>query len=67
MRELTEALGYKTYVHTIDHPEKYPKEKVANSHGQQAMLSLTPEAKEYLDKRLTELGKQYGWKTYKSE
>ena len=67
LRDLTDALGYKTYVHTIDYPEKYSKETVANSHGQQAMLSLTPEAKEYLDKRLEELEEKYGVNTYKSE
>jgi len=67
LRELTDTLGYKTYMHTRDFPEKYPKEKVANSHGQQAMLELSPEAKEYLDERLDALGKQYGWKYYKSE
>ncbi len=67
LRELTDALGYKTYMHTRDVPDKYPKEKVSNSHGQQAMLELSPESKEYLDKRLNALGKQYGWNYYKSE
>ncbi len=67
LRELIDHLGYKTYMHTREKPEKYPPEKVAISHGQQAMLALTPEAKEYLDKRLDELGKQYGWKKYQSE
>lgn len=67
LRELTDTLGYKTYMHTLDFPDKYPKEKVANSHGQQAMLELSPESKEYLDERLDSLGKQYGWKYYKSE
>ncbi len=67
LREMIDALGYKTYLHTRDNPEKYPKEKVAKAHGQQAMLALTPEAKDYLDKRLEELGKQYGWVNYKSE
>ena len=67
LRELTDALGYKTYMHTRDNPDKYPKEKVAKAHGQQAMLALSPEAKEYLDERLDELGKKYGWKKYESE
>ncbi len=67
LREMVEALGYKTYMHTRDNPEKYTKERVAKAHGQQAMLALSPEAKEYLDERLEELGKQYGWKEYKSE
>lgn len=31
------------------------------------MLALTPEDKEFLDERLGELGKQFGWKSYKSE
>ena len=64
---MIDALGYKTYLHTRDNPEKYPKEKVAKAHGQQAMLALTPEVKDYLDKRLEELGKQYSWDNYKSE
>ena len=67
LKELTEALGYKTYTHTQKFPDKYPKEKVAKAHGQQAMLTLTLEAKEYLDKKLDALGEQYGWTIYKSE
>lgn len=67
LRELTDVLGYKTYMHTRNNPDKYPKERVAKAHGQQAMLALSPEAKEYLDVRLDELGKMYGWKKYKSE
>ncbi len=67
LRELTDALGYKTYMHTRENPDKYPKERVAKAHGQQAMLALSPEAKEYLDERLDELGKKYGWKKYESE
>ena len=56
-----------TYMHTRDNPEKYPKEKVAKAHGQQAMLMLSPEAKNYLDERLKELGEKYGWEEYVSE
>lgn len=67
LRELTDVLGYKTYMHTRNNPDKYPKERVAKAHGQQAMLALSPEAKEYLDERLDELGKKYGWKKYESE
>lgn len=67
LREVAENLGYKTYMHTRDNPDKYPKERVAKAHGQQAMLALSPEAKEYLDERLDSLGKLYGWKVYKSE
>lgn len=67
LRELTDHLGYKTYMHTRDYPDKYPKEKVSTSHGQQAMLSLTLEAKDFLDEKLDELGKQYGWRVYQSE
>lgn len=67
LRELTETLGYKTYMHTREHPEKYPREKVAKAHGQQAMLMLSPEAKEYLDRKLDELGERYGWISYKSD
>lgn len=67
LRELIDALGYKTYMHTRNNQDKYPKERVAKAHGQQAMLALSPEAKEYLDARLEELGKQYGWITYKTE
>ena len=67
LKELTEVLGYKTYTHTQKFPDKYPKEKVAKAHGQQAMLTLTLEAKEYLDKKLDALGEQYGWTIYKSE
>ncbi len=67
LRELTDVLGYKTYMHTRNNPDKYPKERVAKAHGQQAMLALSPEAKEYLDVRLDELGKMYGWKKYESE
>lgn len=67
LREVTESLGYKTYMHTRDNPEKYPKERVSKAHGQQAMLALSPEAKDYIDERLDALGKQYGWKVYKSE
>lgn len=67
LRELTDVLGYKTYMHTRNNPDKYPKERVAKAHGQQDMLALSPEAKEYLDERLDELGKKYGWKKYESE
>lgn len=67
LRELTDALGYKTYMHTRDNPDKYPKERVAKAHGQQAMLALSPEAKEYLDERLEALGNRYGWIEYESE
>lgn len=67
LRELTNTLGYKTYVHTIKKPDEYPIDRVAKAHSQQAMLALTADAKEYLDKRLEDLGKQYGWTTYKSE
>lgn len=67
LREVTDALGYRTYKHTIDAPDKYTNERVAKAHGQKAMLSLTLEAKRYIDKRLEELGIQYGWKIYKSE
>ena len=55
------------YMHTIDYPDKYTNERVAKAHGQKAILSLTFEAKRYIDKRLEELGIQYGWKIYKSE
>lgn len=67
LRELVEALGYKTYMHTRNNPDKYPIERVAKSHGQRAMLGLSPEAKSYLDEKLEVLGNQYGWKKYKSE
>ena len=67
LREMVDALGYKTYEHTRKDPDKYPVEKVAKAHGQQAMLALTMEAKEYLDQRLEALGKEYGWINYKSE
>lgn len=67
LKELIDTLGYKTYMHTRNNQDKYPKERVAKAHGQQAMLALSPEAKEYLDARLEELGKQYGWITYKTE
>lgn len=67
LRELTDTLGYKTYVHTRKKPIEYPSDRVAKAHGQQAMLALTADAKEYLDKRLEELGSQYGWINYKSE
>lgn len=67
LREVTDALGYKTYMHTKDNPDKYTKERVAKAHGQRAMLKLSPEAKEYLDERLDVLWKKYGWKEYKSE
>lgn len=67
LREVTDNLGYKTYMHTRDDPDKYPKERVAKAHSQRAMLALSPEAKEYLDERLNALGKMYGWKVYKSE
>ena len=67
LREVTDALGYRTYMHTIDDPYKYTNERVAKAHGQKAILSLTLEAKRYIDKRLEELGIQYGWKIYKSE
>lgn len=40
----------------------YPKKRVAKAHVQQAMLALSPEAKEYIDKRLETLGMQYGGK-----
>lgn len=65
--ELTDALGYKTYMHTRDNPDKYPMERVAKAHGQQVMLALSPEAKEYLDERLEALGNRYGWIEYESE
>ncbi len=67
LKEVTETLGYKTYMHTRDNPDKYTKEKVAKAHGQQAMLKLSPEAKDYIDDRLKELWKKYGCRTYKSE
>ena len=67
LREMVDALGYKTYEHTRKDPDKYPVEKVAKAHGQQAMLALTMKAKEYLDQRLEDLGKEYGWINYKSE
>lgn len=67
LKEVTEALGYKTYMHTRDNPDKYTKERVAKAHGQQAMLKLSPEAKEYIDERLKELWKHYGYVIYKSE
>lgn len=67
LRELTDELGHKTYVHTNRKPEEYPSERVAKAHGQQAMLALTTDAKEYLDKRLEELGNLYGWTNYKSD
>ena len=67
LREVTDALGYKTYIHTKDSPDKYTEEKVAKAHRQQAMLALSHEAREYIDKRLEEIGKQHGWKTYRSE
>lgn len=67
LRELTDSLGFKTYVHTCKKPDEYPSNRVAKAHGQQAMLALTAEAKEYLDKRLDELGNKYGWTNYKSE
>lgn len=67
LREMTDKLGYLTYMHTREHPDKYPKEKVANSHGQQAMLYLSPEARDYLNTRLRELGKEYGWRIFESE
>ena len=54
-------------MHTRDNPDKYTKEKVAKAHGQQAMLKLSPEAKDYIDDRLKELWKKYGCRTYKSE
>lgn len=67
LREVTDALGYKTYIHTRDNPDKYTNEKVAKAHRQQAMLALSYEAREYIDERLEEIGKQYGWKMYRSE
>ena len=67
LRELTDAMGYKTYTHTKDNPEHYTAEKVAHSHLQSTMLFLTGTAEEYLDMRLNELGKEYGWISYKSD
>ena len=54
-------------MHTREYPEKYPKEKVAKAHWQQAMLMLSLEAKEYLDRKLDVLGKIYGWISYTSD
>jgi len=31
------------------------------------MLALSHEARKYIDERLEEIGKQYGWKMYRSE
>ena len=67
LREVTDALGSMAYMHTKDNPDKYTREKVAHSHRQQVMLSLTPEAKEYIDQRLRELGDEYGCIHYRSE
>lgn len=67
LREVVNALGYKTYMHTRENPDKYPPERVAKSHGQRAMLFLSPEAKDYIDERLNILGEKYGWIPYKSE
>ena len=67
LHEVTRALGYKTYKHTLDNPEKYTKERVDKAHRQQAMLHLSTEAKEFIDSRLNALGEQFGWKTYESD
>ena len=67
LHEVTDALGYKTYIHTRDNLDKYTNEKVAKAHRQKAMLALSHEARKYIDERLEEIGKQYGWKMYRSE
>ncbi len=67
LREVTDALRYKTYMHTRNNSDKYTNERVARVHRQQAMLMLSPEAKEYIDGRLSELWKEYGCNIYKSE
>lgn len=67
LHEVTHALGYKAYKHTLDNPEKYTKERVDKAHRQQAMLHLSTEAKEFIDSRLNALGEQFGWKTYESD
>lgn len=63
LREVTNELGFKTYIHSKDDPTK----EVTGSHKQQAMLMLTPEARKFIDEKLKELGDEHGWKTYKSE
>lgn len=67
LHEVTHALGYKAYKHTLDNPEKYTKERVDKAHRQQAMLHLSTEAKEFIDSRLNALGEKFGWKTYESD
>ena len=54
-------------MHTRNNSDKYTNERVARAHRQQAMLMLSPEAKEYIDGRLSELWKEYGCNIYKSE
>jgi HKD family nuclease len=65
LREITEILGFNTYMKSRDNPEKY--KNVKNLHSQQAMMLISPEAKEYIDLKLDELGEQYGWMEYESE
>lgn len=67
LREVTQALGYKTYKHTLENPEKYTKERVDKAHRQQAMLYLSTEAKEFIDSKLNALGEKFGWSTYESD
>ena len=67
LREMINELGYLTYIHTRNNPDQYPRERVIKSHAQQAMLHLTPEARDYLYEKLNKLGEKYGWSKYKSE
>ena len=64
MDEIWDQLGSDTYLASFGRNE--PISSVAKKHYQKAHIRLSGNAKEYIDKRLDELEKQYGMINYKS-
>lgn len=64
MDEIWDQLGSDAYFASFGRNE--PISSVAKKHYQKAHIRLSRNAKEYIDKRLDELEKQYGMINYKS-
>ena len=65
MNEKWDRLRSDTYISSFGKNESISS--VAKKHYQKAHIRLSGNAKEYIDKRLNELAKQYGMKSYKSD
>ena len=64
MDEIWDKLGSDTYISSFGKNESIAD--VAKKHHQKAHIRLSGNAKEYIDKRLNELEKQYGVIEYNS-